>query len=413
MPAEARVKISAKSREYLRRLSIVYAYELRLTAVTELYLREMSPSQFYREFGGGSATRVERHFKRLTEYGWLRFVREASGERRRGGREHFYRATELAILDEEISALLPYSVRAAHGWKSFRQLAERARGALEAGTFDARPDRHLSSTSLRVDLLGRGRVIAAVDGLFYYLLKEQGEARLRVFKSGEKPFLATVGIAGFDSASGLVCHESGPILPEGAACLVPTYSRLSKVFGDEVCLSIVDELNPLEMSVSQYHREIGGASKSAIRYRFEMLEQIALLRRVGKMPRDGRRGPREHLYRAAGPMLSVGDVWSGLPDLVRVTDSWREFERIADQIKEAIMAGTFDANPDRHLTWSLLSLDRRGWENVIAAIKAVLAFIAEEVRLAKIRLAESGETPTEVIIAMMAFESPRGSERKP
>ena len=47
-----RVAIGKKDRmAYLRRLSVVFAVELRLKIVTVLYMREMSPKQFREEFG--------------------------------------------------------------------------------------------------------------------------------------------------------------------------------------------------------------------------------------------------------------------------------------------------------------------------------------------------------------------------
>jgi hypothetical protein len=178
-------------------------------------------------------------------------------------------------------------------------------------------------------------------------------------------------------------------------------------------LSILEELNLYEMSVTQYHREVGDASKSAIRYRFNMLEQIGWLAKVGKRPGDGRRGPHEHVYRAAGPALSGNGIWSGVPESVKITGSWRTFERISDRVKEAIRAGTFDARPDRHFTWSLLRFDRLGWEKASVAIDERRAFIAEEHGRARLRLAESGETPMKMTVAMMAFESPKNSVKAP
>jgi DNA-binding transcriptional ArsR family regulator len=412
----ARVDISARSQKYLQRLSVVYASQLRLTIVTELYLREMSPTQFYREFGGGSVARVERHFKRLAQYGWLELVREESGGERRGGREHFYRATELAILDDKISSLLPYSVRAVYGWMAFKRLAEQVRGALDGDTFDARSDRRLSSTSLLLDRLGWDRVVGAIAGLFEGLRSEQEEARLRIFESGEKPFLVTNALVAFESPTEL---RSSPgdlglaDLADGVDSLAPVVLRLAKVFADGVCLRILEELNLREMSVTQFHREIGGASKSAIRYRFDMLEQIGWLVKMGKLPHSGRRGPREHVYRAAGPALSSGGIWSGVPESAKATDGWRAFERITALVKEAIRAGTFDARSDRHITWSLLLLDQIGWERLIAALADQQVFIAEERERARIRLAESGETPLKMTVAMMAFESPKNSVKAP
>lgn len=407
-----KVEISARLLARLRRLSVVHAYDVRMTIVTELFLREMSATQFQREFGGGSVARVERHFKRLAEYGWLRLIRVESGGERRGGREHFYRATELAIFDLETWSLLPYSIRVVYGWKTFKRLAERTREALEAGTFDALPDRHLSSTSLLVDQLGRERVLAAVDGLFGDLLGEQGDARLRIFESGEKPFLVTAAMAAFESPVGSRGLTDASRLTEGGDSLIPSYRLISEAISDKVRLNILLELNLREMSVGQFHREVGGASKSAIRHRFDALEGFGLLRKVGKRARDGRRGPREYVYRATLPTLSGGAIWS-VPESVKASESWKAFERITGLVREAIRAGTFDARPDRHLTWSPLLLDRRGWENVIAAVEACRAFIAEERERAAARLAKSGEAPIKMTVAMLAFESPKNSTKAP
>jgi hypothetical protein len=153
-PATRRVRLNAEP-SFLTRLAVVFADPIRLKIVTELYMQEMSPTEFYETFGGGSATKVNRHFKRLADHGWLRLVRKESGRgNRRGGTEHFYRATELAVFDFETWSELPYPIRAAFSWRTFEQFAQRAGEALEAGTFDSRPERHLSWTPIVLDELG-------------------------------------------------------------------------------------------------------------------------------------------------------------------------------------------------------------------------------------------------------------------
>lgn len=62
---------------YLERLGVLYLDEIRLTIVMELYMREMGVVQFYETFGGSSKDSIRRHFKKLVEYGWLRWVRDA------------------------------------------------------------------------------------------------------------------------------------------------------------------------------------------------------------------------------------------------------------------------------------------------------------------------------------------------
>ncbi len=412
----ARVRVKSQP-SFLMRLAVVFADPLRLKIVTELYMREMSPTQFHAEFGGGSVTRVDRHFKRLSEYGWLRLVRTASGGRRRGGTEHFYRATELAIFDLETWSELPPSIKTEFSWRIFDQFAERVKDALEAGTFDARPDRHFTWTPLVLDELGRSRVIAAVDALFGSLFEEQADAKIRIAKSGEKPILATVALQAFESPN-QHRNRSGLALPktssaESADTSMPFTMRVAKVFADALNLKIVTELNMREMSPTQFLDEFGGASISGIDRRFKLLTELGWLKKVREKTGGRRRGATEHFYRAIGPAIFDSGSWSQVPDAIRATFSWRIFEQLAEQVREAMTAGTFDARPDRHHTWSLLLLDQLGWEQVIAAVDALFGSLFEEQADAKLRIAKSGEEPILATVALAAFESPQDGPRAP
>jgi DNA-binding HxlR family transcriptional regulator len=413
----ARALTGNKSRaSYLRRLAVVFADELRLKIVTELYMREMSASGFHAEFGGGSVARVDRHFKRLAEHGWLRFVRSESGGRRRGGKEHFYRATELAVFDNETWSMVPYSIRVAFSWRTFGQLAERVHEALQAGTFDARADSHLSWTPLLLDPLGWDEVIAAVDELFESLFEEQADAKLRIFKSGEKPILATAAMALFESPprrQGPNGMQAGSTLVEGTHSAMPFPLRVSKVFADDVSLEIVAETNLREMSARQFHEDVGGASVESIRRRFKMLEETGWLSKVTEKRGGKRRGAVEYFYRATGPAIFDNVAWAEVPDPVKATYSWRTFEQLSDQVRKAIEAGTFEARTDNHLSWSLLRLDQQGWEKVAAAVDSLFAFVFEAHENAKLRMSSSGEAPITTTLALAAFESPKDSVKAP
>jgi DNA-binding transcriptional ArsR family regulator len=181
------------------RLAKVFAEPLRIRIVRELNMREMSPKQFFSEFGGGSISRVSRHFEVLVEYDWLYLVRKESGGRRRGAIEHFYRATGAAIFDNETWSPLPDSMKEMISGRIFEEFGERVLEAMASRTFDARPDRHFTWTPIQLDQIGWKRVIARLDALFRFLFKEQKEANLRMAKSGEKPIPMTVALAGFES----------------------------------------------------------------------------------------------------------------------------------------------------------------------------------------------------------------------
>lgn len=407
---------------FLRRLAVVFADPLRLRIVTELFMREMSPTGFFAEFGGGSVPRVDRHFKTLAEHGWLNLIRKESGGRRRGGTEHFYRATELAIFDEETWSLLPYSIKVAFSWRIVEQFGERVREAIDAGTFDARPERHFTWTPIVLDRAGWDRVLAALIILFESVFEEQEDAKLRIAQSGEELILTTVAFAGFESpthdhilggegnASSLVPPEKG--FAESDNSLVPFTLRLAKVFADEICLKIVTELNLREMSPTQFGKEFGG-SPAAINRRFKMLEGLGWLRKVDEKTGGRRRGATEHFYRATGPVIYDTDTWSEIPDSTKATFSWRIFEQFAERVQEAMAADTFDARADRHLTWSLLMLDQLGWEKVLGELMRLFDSLVKEQEDAKRRLAKSGEEPIRMTVALAAFESPKPATKEP
>lgn len=184
---------------YTLRVAKLMADELRIKIVMELNLREMSPKEFFDEFGGGSISRVCRAFDLLADYGWLEQTRTETGGKRRGAVEHFYRATETAVFHEEIWKPLPASMKEMISGGIFEELVERVRDAIEAGTLDARDDRHLTWMPMRLDEQGWRNVLERIDGAFYWLFEEQEEANERMAKSGEGPIPMTVALAAFES----------------------------------------------------------------------------------------------------------------------------------------------------------------------------------------------------------------------
>lgn len=416
--AKVRASIGSRSQvEYLRRLSVVFAVELRLKIVTELFLEEMSPKQFYDEFGGGSLSRVDRNFKKLADHGWLRHLRSETGGRRRGATEHFYRATELAVFHNEIWPLVPYSMRVAISWRTFGQLAERVREALRAETLDARPDSHLSWTTVALDRLGWERLMSAADALFETIFEQQAEARLRISQTGERPMVATIALAAFESpppSRGVERPPTGPSLaPSQRDSAVPFSVRVSKAFADELCLKIVAEANLRELSAPQFHAEFGGDSEAGIRRRFKKMEETDWLTRVSRKTGGRRRSAVEHFYRATGPAIFDEESWDSVPAAVKPTCSWTTFKQLAEKFREAIATGTLEARLDNHLSWSLLYLDQRGWERVASAVDSLFATVFEERDAADARIAESGEQPILTTVGLAAFESPRATVREP
>ncbi len=196
----AKLKVGIKSLlPYTLRLAKLMTDELRMKIVMELNAREMSPKSFYQEFGGGNLSRVSRAFDVLHDYGWLRLVRTETGGVRRGAVEHFYRATQPAVFHDDVWTQLPKPMREMISVGVFGELVERVREAMVGGTIDAREDRHLSWTPLRLDQEGWEKVLARINANFYFLSEEQEEANARMVESGEEPIPMTVAFAAFES----------------------------------------------------------------------------------------------------------------------------------------------------------------------------------------------------------------------
>jgi hypothetical protein len=408
----ARVWIGAREQvEHLRRLAVVLAVPIRLKIVNELYQREMSPTEFYEEFGGGSVSRVAKHFERLRETGWLILVRrEGPGGLRRGGVETIYRATELAFCDRPTWVSLPHSMRVAFSWNTFKEIAELFREALEASTFYARAERRLTGTRLLFDEAGWKRVADAVGEEFSAHFDEQENARRRADRTGERLFRATSLLLAFEFPI-KEGFQFKPALVEGEELMIPFPVRVSKVFEDELCLQIMDEANRGNISIPMFYRKYGarfGLDEKTIRRRFKKLEKYGWICVVDEETGGRRRGATERFYHATGPALynENESPWAKVSDSLAKTDYWRTFEQLSDWVKAAMLAGTLTRHEETCLALPILHLDQEGWGRMVASLEKLHAFILEEQELAEARLMESGGEPMVIVIALGAFEIP-------
>lgn len=410
-----RLAVGTTARERLRRLAVVFAVELRSRIVIELYMREMSAPQFCEEFGGGSPARISQNFDRLAKTNWLSLVRtEGPGGRRRGAVEHFYRATELPFMDAESWALLPYSVRVTSSWNMFRQIAPRLRTDLEISTTQGFPRCDLSCTAFSLDEEGWGQVISALDARFVGFFEEQENARRRSVLSGERLVRADVFLIAFQSPNAVTQPTVGDLLLcDAREPLISFPERLAPILKDDLHLEIVSGLNNHELSVTQFHREFGGASKASISRRFRALDASAWIAKGQRKTGGPRRGAGEQFYHATHPDIHGYDPCANAPSALKGTEGWNTFERLCASLKEAMISGTFDLRPDRYFAWLMLSLDTQGWESVTAEIHSLTEFIAHEEKQASLRLANSGEQPITTTIGLGAFEALKDTAKAP
>lgn len=287
---------------------------------------------------------------------------------------------------------------------------------MEAMTFSARPDRHLTATQLTLDQQGRDRVFVALAEEFADQDQEQEDAIRRVAHTGEELIRAGAILMGFESPS-QVRLPAGPSLIPAKESLTPEMRRLAKVIEEEVCLRIMEEADWGPVSVPPFYRKYGadfGMSEDGVRSRFKKLIRLGWLTEVGQETGGARKGGVEKFYRSTGPpdWDEPGGPWADVPSALQASDDWKTFLRLTKWVGKAMSAGTFDARPDRCLVWAILSLDSQGWGRVTASAERLMVRMFKEEKLAKARIAESGETPTTITVGLGVFESSPESDQE-
>jgi DNA-binding transcriptional ArsR family regulator len=179
-------------------LTRILANPWRAEILAQLYVREMSPSQFVDQVGGEIST-ISRHFRRLAELGYIEIVDEKSGGRRRGGVEHIYRTTQRNQLDSNAWSTLALSAREKWSRNAIAFYLRRITEAMDAGTFDAEVDRHFAWDGVSLDRQAWKQITDRLDEVLAWLPELEAEASQRMKESGEDPIPATIGLAAFRS----------------------------------------------------------------------------------------------------------------------------------------------------------------------------------------------------------------------
>jgi DNA-binding transcriptional ArsR family regulator len=171
------------------------SHPVRARALSVLNERVASPSELAAEQREAVGD-VAYHVRVLHE---LELIELVSSRQVRGATEHFYRGTIKPYLSDDFWEKLPEDARAGVSVAGLEVLNQAIERAFEAGTFDARIDRHLSNVSLDLDEQGwreaGGLLAECLKGLIQ--IGAKAEAR-----NGEQSMRATFGLMGFESPSG-------------------------------------------------------------------------------------------------------------------------------------------------------------------------------------------------------------------
>ena len=357
---------------YLERLGVVYMDQVRLTIVTELYMREMGMRQFYGTIGGSSYDSVRRHFLKLIEFGWLRYVRSAKSGR--GRPEKLYRSTELAVIDTDTWRTLPFSIRDAFTVQLLEEMGGRVAEALREGSADKGADLIRTFTTIDVDELAWCEAYAAVERCFNTLVRKQTDARIRLEASDEEPQLVVVNLAAFEAfrevAPGSAKRLPEPLPKAVGTDTLPWPERVGKVFRDRLDLAIVDQLTREPRTPEQLQDTFGGASSGYYLRRCNRLAEQGWVVRFDSQTGGEYYGASVPRFRAALPDVCEADIYRKVPQSVRRGPSWSAFKEFAATSIRAVEAGTFNNRTDRHMTMSPLLVDAAGREQIVRALQS-------------------------------------------
>ena len=121
-------------------LAAIVAHPTRAKALNVLVERKASPNEIATELGE-EVGNVSYHVKKLVTLGAVELVDKRQV---RGAVEHFYRAVTLAYVSDEEWAKLSVEERRPYTLYTLQLTMADAARALAAGTFDARPENHLT-----------------------------------------------------------------------------------------------------------------------------------------------------------------------------------------------------------------------------------------------------------------------------
>jgi DNA-binding transcriptional ArsR family regulator len=167
------------------------------------------------EIGEELGAEVSAFYHHVEELERLGCIEKVETRRRRGANEHFYRAKRTLFFDDTAWSRLPETLKADITTSLLQDVFEDAVAALEARTFDARDDRHMSWSSGRLDAIGWKAVTGLMNEALERLSRIRAESAGRLAAAGEEGIPATVAIMAFETAAERGRSRPAPALEPG------------------------------------------------------------------------------------------------------------------------------------------------------------------------------------------------------
>jgi predicted ArsR family transcriptional regulator len=151
------------------------------------------------EIGDEIGADVSSFYHHVEELEKLGCIERVATKKRRGAKEHFFRATKTLSFDDDAWRQLPLSLRADLTDGMLQLLFDDVMGALAADTFDARDDRHVSWMPTVLDERGWDEATELLRQTLDGLLAIHGESAKRLAQGDGVGIHASFALLAFET----------------------------------------------------------------------------------------------------------------------------------------------------------------------------------------------------------------------
>lgn len=387
----------------------------RLRILAEVSVRPLSPSRFIEEIGG-ELNHISRCFRQLAEWGYIEVVEERPGRRQGAAIEHVYRAIRRAHFDTWTWEHVPASERESASRSVIDAYQRRIKEALQADTLDQDADRHLSWDAVALDRTSWEQLGERLDDILHSLSELELEASKRLATAGGEQIPTTVGLAAFRSPGspswmlqGARRHQGPADAPEPRSLFV-FGPKLAKALSNPWRYKILAEASTRPLSPSQFIEKAGGSMTHVSRC-FRELAGWGYLEVIEERKGGRRGGGIERIYRSTRRPYFDTATWEALPQIVRNEISQFFLDTYFDRVTDAMQAGTFDFDTDRHLSWKPAVIDRQAWSEITNSLDEVLAWLPD-LETQSLERTQDVESLIPTTVGLACFRSPSQSNNE-
>lgn len=179
------------------RIAKALSHPMRARILAILNERVASPNEIA-EMIDERLPNVSYHVRALLDLGCIELVDTAQ---RRGAIEHYYRAVVRPFFTESDWKRIPKSGRQAISDTLLHGIWDDVSGAIEAGAFDSRTDRHLAHTPMLLDEQGWSELARVMTRTLGEVEKIQSQSARRLKKSEDAGVPTSVVLMQFETPS--------------------------------------------------------------------------------------------------------------------------------------------------------------------------------------------------------------------